>query len=243
MQKNDFINKLKFLEESGVCDFMNDSPTNHYNNATKKIGLGDNSISTSSNNIGDIDNLKDLKKAVFNFNECDLKKTAKKTVFSDGNSDSNIMLIGEAPGADEDLKGLPFVGRAGQLLDKMLKSINLDRNKVYITNILPWRPPENRQPSTKEIISCLPFVQKHIELINPKILILLGGTAAKTLLMSDDGIMKLRGYWHEYNSYGLLNPIKTRALFHPAFLLRSPAYKKEAWEDLQEIKKNIENEK
>ena len=242
MQKNDFINKLKFLEESGICDFMSDSPINHYNNATKKIGVENKSVSTPSKNVGDIDNLKDLKRAVFNFNECELKKTAKKTVFSDGNPDSNIMLIGEAPGADEDLKGLPFVGKAGQLLDKMLMSINLDRKKVYITNIVPWRPPGNRQPSTKEILLCLPFVQKHIELINPEILILLGGTAAKALLMSNDGIMKLRGYWHKYNNYGLLNPIKTRALFHPAFLLRSPAYKKEAWEDLQAIKKNIKND-
>ena len=135
--------------------------------------------------------------------------------------------------------GKPFVGKAGQLLDKMLESIGLDRSKVYISNIIPWRPPGNRQPTTEEILQCLPFIQKHIELINPSILILLGGTASKALLITSEGITKLRGKWHEYNNLRLPSPIPVRALFHPAFLLRSPHYKKQAWEDLLEIKKKL----
>ena len=149
------------------------------------------------------------------------------------------MLIGEAPGADEDKFGKPFVGRAGKLLDKMLAAIKLDRNKVYISNVVPWRPQGNRQPTTEEILQCLPFIQKHIEIINPSILVLLGGTATKALLTTNQGITKLRGKWHTYNSLGLLNPILTRAIFHPAFLLRSPEHKKSTWEDLLEIQKKI----
>ena len=188
-----------------------------------------------------INSLSDLKKSVENFNRCELKKNAITTVFSDGNPNSRIMLIGEAPGSDEDSQGLPFVGRAGQLLNKMLNSIELNRKDVYITNIIPWRPPGNRQPTTSEILLCLPFIQRHIELINPSILVLLGGTATKSLLLSDAGIMKLRGKWHNYSSYGLKNPIPTRAIFHPAFLLRSPTYKKQAWEDLLAVKERLQN--
>ena len=148
-----------------------------------------------------------------------------------------IMLIGEAPGAEEDKYGKPFVGKAGELLDKMLNSIELDRNKVYISNIIPWRPPGNRNPTDEEILQCLPFIQKHIEIINPSILILLGTIASKALLITNLGITKLRGKWHQYNSLGLPKPIITRAIFHPAFLLRSPGYKKPTWEDLLEIQK------
>ena len=149
------------------------------------------------------------------------------------------MLIGEAPGSEEDKYGKPFVGRAGKLLDKMLAAIGLDRNNVYISNIVPWRPLGNRQPTTEEILQCLSFIQKHIEIISPLILILLGGTAAKALLTTNQGITKLRGTWYQYNTLGLLNPIPTRTIFHPAFLLRSPGYKKQTWEDLLEIQKKI----
>ena len=121
----------------------------------------------------------------------------------------------------------------------MLAAIGLDRNKVYISNVVPWRPQGNRQHTTEEILQCLPFIQKHIEIINPSILVLLGGTATKALLTTDQGITKLRGKWHTYNSLGLLNPILTRAIFHPAFLLRSPEHKKSTWEDLLEIQKKI----
>jgi DNA polymerase len=149
------------------------------------------------------------------------------------------MLIGEAPGTEEDKLGKPFVGAAGQLLNKMLAAINLDRNSVYITNIVPWRPPNNRAPNTEEILQCLPFIQKHIEIIQPSIMILLGGTATKAILATTLGITKLRGKWHEYNSLNIKEPILTIAMYHPAFLLRSPGHKKEAWEDLQKIQKKI----
>jgi DNA polymerase len=149
------------------------------------------------------------------------------------------MLIGEAPGAEEDKLGKPFVGAAGQLLNKMLAAINLDRNSVYITNIVPWRPPNNRAPNTEEILQCLPFIQKHIEIIQPSILVLLGGTATKAILATTLGITKIRGKWHKYNSLNIKVPILTMAVYHPAFLLRSPGHKKEAWEDLQKIQKKI----
>ena len=149
------------------------------------------------------------------------------------------MLIGEAPGAEEDKLGKPFVGAAGQLLNKMLAAINLDRNSVYITNIVPWRPPNNRAPNTEEILQCLPFIQKHIEIIQPSILVLLGGTATKAILATTLGITKLRGKWHEYNSLTIKEPIPTMTMYHPAFLLRSPGHKKEAWKDLQKIQKKI----
>ena len=152
------------------------------------------------------------------------------------------MLIGEAPGKDEDKLGKPFIGAAGQLLDKMLHSINLNRDKVYITNIIPWRPPENRTPNSEEILQCLPFIQKHIEIIKPKIILLLGGTASKAILTSEIGIMKLRGKWYEYKSLNLEKPISVLATFHPAFLLRSPAFKKDSWEDLKMLKSKIQNE-
>ena len=152
------------------------------------------------------------------------------------------MLIGEAPGAEEDKIGKPFVGAAGKLLNKMLSAINLDRNKVYITNVIPWRPPNNRTPSNEEILQCLPFLQKHIELIKPKLIVLLGAIAAKSVLSTPLGISKLRGHWHEYKSLHLNESILCLATYHPAFLLRSPGFKKIVWEDLQKLQKKIENE-
>ena len=121
----------------------------------------------------------------------------------------------------------------------MIASIGLDRDKIYLSNVIPWRPPNNRQPTSEEILQCLPFIQRHIEIINPSIIVLLGGTASKALLTTNEGITKLRGTWHQYNSLGLSNPVLTRAIFHPAFLLRSPQFKKQTWEDLQEIQKKL----
>ena len=132
--------------------------------------------------------------------DCELKKNSNQIVFNDGDPGSPIMIIGEGPGQKEDEMGKPFVGAAGQLLNKMLAAINLDRNSVYITNIVPWRPPKNRAPNNEEILQCLPFIQKHIEIIKPSILILLGGTATKAILTTTHGITKLRGQWHEYNN-------------------------------------------
>jgi len=175
-----------------------------------------------------------LKKSIMNLKKCDLKKNAKNIVFSDGNPKSKIMLIGEAPGANEDDEGLPFVGRAGMLLDKMLAAINLDRKKVYISNIINYRPPENRRPTDEEIKRYLPYITKHIEIINPKILILLGSTAMNALIGNDVVISKMRGKWIE-KEFG---NCKTSVIitFHPAFLMRQPAQKKMSWIDLKMIR-------
>ena len=179
-------------------------------------------------------NLEFLKKSIMNLKKCDLKKNAKNIVFSDGNPKSKIMLIGEAPGANEDDEGLPFVGRAGMLLDKMLTAINLDRKKVYISNIINYRPPENRRPTDDEIKLYLPLITKHIEIINPKILVLLGSTAMNALIGNDTVISKMRGKWIE-KKFG---NCKTSVIitFHPAFLMRQPAQKRMAWIDLKMIR-------
>ena len=179
-------------------------------------------------------NLETLKKSIMIQKNCDLKKQAKNIVFSDGNPKSKIMLIGEAPGANEDEEGLPFVGRAGALLDKMLAAIDLDRKKVYISNIINYRPPDNRRPTNEEIKRYLPFITKHIEIINPKILVLLGSTAMNALIGNDVVISKMRGKWIE-KKFG---NCKTSIIitFHPAFLMRQPAQKKMAWIDLKMIR-------
>ena len=175
-----------------------------------------------------------LKKSIINLKNCNLKKNAKNMVFSDGNPKSKIMLVGEAPGANEDEEGLPFVGRAGVLLDKMLAAINLDRKKVYISNIINYRPPENRRPTDEEINRYLPIITKHIDVINPKILILLGSTAMNALIGNDVVISKMRGKWIE-KKFG---NCKTSVIitFHPAFLMRQPAQKKMAWIDLKMVR-------
>ena len=179
-------------------------------------------------------NLELLKNSIIELKNCNLKRQAKNMVFCDGNPKSKIMLVGEAPGANEDQEGLPFVGRAGMLLDKMLAAINLDRKKVYISNIVNYRPPENRKPTEEEIRRYLPFITKHIEIINPKILVLLGSTAMNALIEKDMAISKMRGKWIE-KKFG---SCKTSVIitFHPAFLMRHPAQKKMAWLDLKMIR-------
>ena len=185
--------------------------------------------------------LEELRAMLEAFEGCELKKTATHTVFGMGHAQSPpVMCVGEAPGADEDRQGLPFVGMSGQLLDKMLAAIDLTRQKnVYISNIIPWRPPGNRQPSPLETAMCLPFIQRHIALVKPKFLVLLGGTAAKTLLDTKEGIMTLRTRWHSYACPGLETPIPTCVLFHPAYLLRSPGQKRLAWLDLLKLQNAI----
>jgi uracil-DNA glycosylase family 4 len=183
--------------------------------------------------------VEELEAAVRGFDECALKKTATNTVFSDGNPTAKVMFVGEAPGADEDRQGKPFVGPSGQLLDKMAASIGLDRTSFYITNIVFWRPPGNRNPTTNEIALCLPFVERHIELVDPDILIPLGGLAAKTLLGVQQGITKLRGKWQIYQSKNLATPINVMPFLHPAYLLRSPSAKKDAWQDLLAVKNKL----
>ena len=173
------------------------------------------------------------------FDGCPLRRTATNFVFADGNPDAPLMIIGEAPGEDEDRQGKPFVGRAGQLLDRMLAAIGLDRDSAYISNILPWRPPGNRTPSTGEIATCLPYIHRHIALKNPRILIFAGGIAAKTLLDTTKGITKLRGRWAAVTIPGLDAPIPAMPLFHPAYLLRQPAQKRLAWRDLLMVEKAL----
>lgn len=189
--------------------------------------------------------LKELKDSVLNFTGCDLKKTAINTVFSDGIESSKIMVIGEAPGATEDERGIPFCGDSGQLLDNMLASIGLSRQtNIYITNIIFWRPPANRRPTSEEVALCLPFVEQHIAIIKPELIILVGSTAVTSLLGEALQISKIRQEYYSYKNKYLNQPITTTALFHPAYLMRQPMQKKTTWHDLLKIKefisKNIE---
>jgi uracil-DNA glycosylase family 4 len=177
---------------------------------------------------------------VAGFDDCPLKRTATKTVFIDGNPAAPLLFIGEAPGADEDRIGRPFVGRAGQLLDRMLAAIGLDRDGVQITNVIYWRPPGNRKPTTAEIAACLPFMLRHIALAAPRVLVLCGGTAASALLPVSDGITRLRGRWFDLAVPGLAMPVPTLPMFHPAFLLRAPERKREAWRDLLALKARLD---
>jgi DNA polymerase len=183
--------------------------------------------------------LDELRQALEAFDGCALKQHATTTVFADGTPDKRILLVGEAPGRDEDLAGLPFVGRAGKLLDRMLASIGLDRKtNVYITNVLNWRPPNNRDPSPEEAAACLPFLRRHIELVNPAIMVLLGAVSARHVMGGSEGIMRLRGTWLEYYVNGGIVPVMP--ILHPAYLLRRPVDKKLAWRDLLAIAVKIQ---
>ena len=181
--------------------------------------------------------LKILENSIENIQNCELKKNATDIVFADGHPDSKIMIIAEGPGASEDEEGLPFLGRAGQLLDKMLASIKLNRDNVYITNVVNYRPPENRKPTEDEIKRYLPYLIKHIEIINPKILVLLGSTALNAIIGNEEVISKTRGKWISKT----IGTCTTSVIvsFHPAFLMRQPGQKKLAWIDLKMIKKKI----
>lgn len=185
--------------------------------------------------------IEQLKEYLEKFDGPSIKKTANNTVFSDGNPNSSIMIIGEAPGANEDEEGIPFCGASGQLLDKILLSIGLKREKdFYITNSVFWRPPGNRKPTNEETDICLPFVEKHIALIKPKLILLVGSTAAATLLQSNETISRLRGKFYQYNNQYLSQPIPTTVIFHPSYLLRQPLQKKTVWFDLLKIKKTFD---
>jgi len=172
------------------------------------------------------------------FDGCALKHTATRLVFADGNPQARIMFVGEAPGRDEDIEGLPFVGRSGKLLDRMIAAIGLDRSKAYIANVIPWRPPGNRTPTPQETQICLPFIQRQIELVNPDVLVTLGNPSTQTLLSTREGIMRTRGKWSDYNTG--TRTIRAIATFHPAYLLRSPSYKRMSWQDLRSIAKALE---
>ena len=188
----------------------------------------------------DANSIEDLRERLETFEGCALKFTATNTVFADGDPASDVMFIGEAPGVDEDRQGLPFVGASGQLLNRMLSALGRERPSIYISNILFWRPPGNRSPTAAETAACLPFVQRHIELARPKVLVFLGGSSAKTMLDRTEGIMRLRGKWFDYMSEGLDTPIPAMPTFHPAFLLRQSAQKREAWRDFLAIQEKLE---
>ena len=183
--------------------------------------------------------IEELQATLANFEQCPLKNTATNLVFGDGCTSARIIFIGEAPGAEEDRRGVPFVGPSGRLLDRMLASIDLDRTKVFISNTIFWRPPGNRSPTSSEVATCMPFVERIIELIDPRILVALGGPAASALLGQAESVGRLRGRWFTYQTPRLSRPIPTTAIFHPAYLLRSPAQKRLAWRDLLAIKAKL----
>jgi DNA polymerase len=183
--------------------------------------------------------LEELRHAAEKYDGSDLKRTATQIVFADGNPASDIMFIGEAPGADEDRQGKPFVGVSGQLLNRMLSSIHMPREEIYITNTILWRPPGNRTPTTQETAQFMPILRRHIQLIAPKMLVCLGGAAAKAVLATDQGILKLRGQWHEYDA-GDGHILPVMPTLHPAYLLRSPQQKALAWKDFQYIAKKMQ---
>jgi uracil-DNA glycosylase len=251
---NDTLSTLNWLVEAGADEAMAEQPVDRLTakapvplparapvpsqlKAPARIEVpatGD-SIANAQALAAAATSLAELQAALEAFDGCALKRTATNTVFADGVAEGRVLLIGEAPGRDEDRIGKPFVGRAGQLLDKMLASIGLDRKtNAYITNVINWRPPDNRDPTPEEAASCLPFLRRHIELANPGVIILLGAVAARHVVGATDGIMKLRGRWLEYRVGEQMVPLMPT--LHPAYLLRQPSHKKLAWRDLQAVR-------
>jgi uracil-DNA glycosylase family 4 len=214
--------------------------------AAKAAGFGDSAGSGPSAReaAAKADDIEALRKIIEDFEGCTLKRTARNTVFSRGNPAAKIMIVGEAPGRDEDERGIPFVGRSGQLLDKMFASIGLGEDDLYISNIVNWRPPGNRNPTQEEVAVCLPLIERHIALAKPDVLILTGGVAAQSLLRAEAGITKLRGKWTEYavkdaGGEASDNNISCLPIFHPSYLLRQPAHKRLAWADLLALKAHM----
>ena len=206
--------------------------------ANSGAALSKDKTNTDSSALAGITSLVDLQSAMARLDDCPLKHTASNLCFADGNPGARLMIIGEAPGRDEDRMGVPFVGADGQLLDKMIASIGLDRASVYLTNLLPWRPPGNRSPTDEETAMLLPWLFRHVQLAKPEFVLLLGGAAAKLVLGSHDGIMKLRGRWRDVD-FGDGVPRPVLASLHPAYLLRSPAQKRLAFEDLLLLAKRL----
>ena len=231
------IDDLRFQIEMGVSETVSAKTRED----TKNVNLLEinSKLEHESNELSEIKSLNDLQSFIENYDECELSHTARSTVFCDGNADAEIMLIGEAPGNQEDIEGKPFVGKSGQLLDKILKTINIDRTNCYISNIIPWRPPGNRNPTAEEISMCLPFIKKHIELVNPKILLLVGSISSKSILNKNLGITKLRGEWHIYKEGNIEVP--ALPIFHPAYLLRRPNNKSYVMRDILLFKRKIQD--
>jgi uracil-DNA glycosylase len=250
MSDTDQINPadiVRFYLEAGVDTPLLDDPVNRLVEIKAKQEIAPPAIPAHipQTTVPDVDvsaahTLEVLKIMIEAYDGCGLKKTATQVVFSDGVPGSRVMLVGEAPGRDEDIQGKPFVGKSGQLLDLMLKAIGLDRSSVYIANTIYWRPPGNRPPTAEESAQCLPFIKRQIELAKPEILVFVGGVSAKTLLNTKDGIMQLRGNWTEINlpALGTLPVLPT---LHPAYLLRNPAHKRLAWADWLSLKARLKN--
>jgi uracil-DNA glycosylase len=238
---------LRWWIRVGVTDALNDAPHNRLaeglavrqndraEKAPEAVRESWPGIETRSRALAEAaPDLETLRSAMANFEGCALKRSATQLVFADGVPGSRIMFVGEAPGGDEDRIGRPFVGRAGQLLDRMLNSIGLDRQKVYIANVVPWRPPGNRTPTPQETQMCLPFIERQIQLANPEYLVCLGGSAVRTLLAAQGGVMRARGSWFTYPRQGA-RQVPALAMLHPAFLLRQPVHKRFAWADMRAL--------
>ena len=230
-------------QSSSVRESVPDKPRAATAVAAKAAGFGktESEGPSAQETVANSHTLEELRQAIEGFDGCALKRTARNMVFARGNPDAKIMIVGEAPGRDEDEQGKPFVGRSGQLLDAMFKAIGLEENDLYISNIVNWRPPGNRNPTLEEIATCLPLIERHIAIQNPFFLIVTGGLAAQSLLRSTTGITKLRGQWTEYqlkdaNGVETGSNIRTLPLFHPSYLLRRPAEKRHAWNDLLSLK-------
>lgn len=227
---------LDWYQALGVDCFLNEEPQHRLERSENVSHTCNIKLEEVARKIANKCNgLKELKESVANFNYLDVKKGANNTVFADGNPESDIMLIGEAPGANEDKYGVPFCGQSGKLLDNILSAIQLDRSKCYITNIMFWRPPCNRRPTKDEINICRPFVEKHISLISPKIIILVGSTAVESLLKLKTPMGQLRKQSFQYTNEYLVSFINTFVIFHPSYLLRQPLQKKNMWLDIQKI--------
>ncbi len=250
---------LSWLVDAGADEALNEQPTDRFaavnpvhtpaaaelhtqppsfTSESASEGPGGDALASAIDAAARCRTLSELQAALEAFDGCALKAYATHTVFADGTPESGIMFIGEAPGHDEDRVGRPFVGRAGKLLDKMLAAIGLERDRVYIINVLPWRPPDNRSPEPTEVAKCIPFLRRHIELAQPRIMILLGAVAVRHVLGHTEGIMRLRGRWLQYHVGGRMIPVMPT--LHPAYLLRRPVDKRLAWRDLQAIASRIQ---
>ena len=226
---------LEFLKQSGVHSFLQETPNNLFEDQQKQTHpVEDQDIKS----LDEIMEIKDLIPLILNHNS-PLRKNTKNMALFDGNIKSQLMIIGEAPGKEEDEQGLPFVGSAGQLLNKMLSAIQLERKDIYITNIIPWQLPQNRTPTDQEILEFLPFLQRQIEIIKPKFIYLLGTSAAKAILSTPLSLDTLREKWHDYKTINMDISVKVLVSYHPSTLQQSPKLKKEAWNDLQMLQKKL----
>ena len=231
------ISYLKFLNKSGISSFLQDKPNNFYNNKEN------NSTKQVSNKIGEINTIQDLDKFIRNFDLSANKTHIKNRILWEGNKKADIMIIGNPPGQEEEKEGLPFVGNSSNLLNKMLRAINIEKKDVYITNITPSLLPSQKKIREEQIYEFLQIIQRQIEIINPRIILLLGSVSTKAILNSNTSFDSLRGKWHDYKSVNHQNTIRCLATHEPSLLLKSPNLKKESWEDLKIFKKKIIDEK